>query len=307
MNEQRALRHKPTSKTSKELVAVLWFFFGWMGAHRLALGSYAVGAAYGLLWVTTCGVGGFVGWVDGFILLLGTPKDALGLPVVWSWRRGKLFVDPLEEGTYEPMQSIARIVLNVGLLFFLPFAVVAGAMMLFETSQVKETIAKFATYASLVLVPLLLVQVVGTWRKARAQIAMLRAAHGLTRRTRLDAIARAASIITPRGGLVLLTGLAFLALSLRYQWADLGVIAVLALSAFYLVTSATALLSSFIVRKFSNNLLERGAVMYRQFQPGVARAGDAVKDQLDVKGVPVPPGFFLTVTGLLPPRLQMSR
>ena len=29
-----------------------------------------------------------------------------------------------------------------------------------------------------------------------------------------------------------------------------------------------------------------------------------VKDVLDVKGVPVPPGFFLTVSGVLPPRLQ---
>jgi uncharacterized protein (DUF58 family) len=100
------------------------------------------------------------------------------------------------------------------------------------------------------------------------------------------------------------TGLTFLVLSLAYKWADLGVIAVLALTSFYFVTSATALLSSFVVKKFSSNLLERGAVVYRQFAPGVTRAGDLVKDTLDIKGVPVPPGFFLTLSGPLPPRLQ---
>src|SRR5262249_10524021 len=147
-------------------------------------------------------------------------------------------------------------------------------------------------------------QIVGTVKKARAQIAMLRKANALTSRTRLDAIARAATILTPRGGLVLITGLVFLALSLAYQWADLGVIAVLSLSSFYLVTAVSTLLSAFVVKRFSNNLLERGAVVYRQYVPSVARAGDVVRDVLDVKGVPVPPGFFLTMQGTLPPRLQ---
>src|SRR5262249_22563137 len=115
---------------------------------------------------------------------------------------------------------------------------------------------------------------------------------------------RAAAILTPRGFLVLCTGLGFLVLALAYKWADLGVIAVLALSAFYLITSASSFLSSFVVKTFSSNLLARGAVVYRQYAPGVARAGDAVRDMLDVKGVPVPPGFFLTLAGTLPPRLQ---
>jgi len=144
----------------------------------------------------------------------------------------------------------------------------------------------------------------GTVRKSRSLIVLICKANALTSRTRLDAIARAAAILTPRGVLILITGLGFLVLALAYKWADLGVIAVLALSAFYLITSASAFLSSFIVKSFSSNLLARGAVVHRQYTPGVARAGDAIRDTLDMKGVPVPPGFFLTLAGTLPPRLQ---
>jgi uncharacterized protein (DUF58 family) len=270
----------------------------------MVLGSFAVGAIYAGVTVLTCGLGGIIGWVDGFLLLLGTPHDQHGLPVVWSWRRGKLTVDPLEEGTYEPTEALARIVGHVGLLFLLPYLVVSGGLTLFETSQVKDTVGKFGLFSAGVLAPLFLVQLVGTVRKARAQIGLLRQANALTRRTKLDAIARAAAILTPRGLLVLITGLAFLMLALAYHWADLGVIAVLALSAFYLVTSVSAFISSFTVKRFSSNLLARGAVVHRSYAPGVARAGDAVSDTLDVKGVPVPPGFFLTLHGKLPPRLS---
>ncbi|MBX3199197.1 MAG: DUF58 domain-containing protein [Labilithrix sp.] len=301
--DARPRRHKPTSRTPKESVLLAWFFLGWLGVHRMVLGSYAVGGIYAGMTMLTCGLGGFIGFVDGFLLLLGTPRDQHGLPVVWSWRRGKLFVDPLEEGAYEPPEAIARIVGHVGLLFLLPYLVVSGGFTLFETSQVKDTAGKLGVFSVIVLAPLLLIQLVGTVKKARAQIALLRRAGALTRRTRLDAIARAAAILTPRGLLVLLTGLAFLMLSLAYQWADLGVIAVLALSAFYLVTSVSAFISAFIVRRFSNNLLERGAAVHRRFAPGVSRAGEIVRDTLDVKGVPVPPGFFLTLGGTLPPRL----
>ena len=294
----RPRRHKPTSPTAKETVLVTWLFLGWLGVHRMVLGSAAG------ITVLTCGLGGIIGYIDGFLLLLGTPHDQHGLPVVWSWRRGKLFVDPLEEGAYEPPEAIVRIVGHTGLLFLLPYLVVSGGFTLFETSQVRDTAGSFGVLSVLFLAPLFLVQLVGTVRKARAQIALLRRANALTRRTRLDAIARAATILTPRGMLVLLTGLGFLALSLAYKWADLGVIAVLALSAFYLVTSASAFLSSFIVRRFSSNLLERGAAVHRRYAPGVARAGEIVRDTLDVKGVPVPPGFFLTLEGKLPPRLS---
>lgn len=301
--ERRARRHQPTSPTSKEKVLLLWLVLGWCGVHRMVLGSVAVGAIYATLATFTCGLGGIVGYIDGFLLLLGTPRDQHGLPVVWSWRKGKLFVDPLEVGTYEPAEAIFRIAAHVGLIFLLPYLVMSGGFTLFETSEVKDTAGKLGVFSLLFLAPLLLIQVVATVRKARAQIDLLRRASALTPRTRLDAIARAAAILTPRGVLVLLTGLAFLMLSLAYQWAELGVISVLALSAFYLVTSISAFLSSFIVRRFSSNLLERGAVVHRRYEPGVARAGDSVRDTLDVKGVPVPPGFFLTLAGALPPRL----
>jgi uncharacterized protein (DUF58 family)/TM2 domain-containing membrane protein YozV len=300
---KRPLRYKPTSSLAKESVVLAWFFLGWLGVHRMILGSAAIGAVYAGVSVMTCGLFGFFGWIDGFILLLGTPRDAHGLPVVWSWKRGKLLVDPLEEGSYAPAEAVLRILGNVALLFLLPYIVVACGLVLFEAGQVEGTARKLAIFATVILAPLFLVQVLGTVKKARAQIALLQKASALTSRTRLDAIARAASILTPRGMLVLVTGVAFLVLSLKYRWAELGVIAVLALAAFYLVTSVAAVWSAFVVGRFSDNLLARGAVVHRQFAPGVVRAGDPATDTLDVKGVPVPPDFFLTLGGALPPRL----
>jgi len=300
---KRPLRYKPTSTTAKETVFLTWFFLGFLGVHRMVLGSPAIGAIYAGVSVMTCGLFGFFGWFDGLVLLLGTPRDAHGLPVVWSWQRGQLLVDPLEEGTYAPAESVARILANVALLFLLPYAVVTFGLVMFETSEVKGTIGKFAGFATIILAPLFVVQLLGTVKKARAQIALLGKAGALTSRTRLDAIARAASILTPRGGLVLLTGVGFLFLSLKYKWAELGVIAVLALAAFYVVTSVAAFWSAFVVGRFSDNLLERGAVVHRRYSPGVVRAGDPATDTLEVKGVPVPPGFFLTLGGSLPPRL----
>lgn len=300
----RPRRHQPTSKTPKEAVVLAWFFLGGFGAHRMVLGSFAAGGLYAALAMLTCGVGSFVGWVDGLLLVLGTPRDQHGLPVVWSWRRGKLTVDPLEEGTFEPAQSLFRIVGHTGLLFLLPYLVVSGGFALFETSEVEATAGRFGLFSLALLVPLFVLQLAAVVRKSRAQLALLRKASALTTRTRLDAIARATAILTPRGLLVLLTGLGFLFLSLAYRWAELGVIAVLALSAFYLVTSLAALLSGIVVGRFSDNLLERGAVVHRRYEPGVPRAGDLVRDTLDVKGVPVPPGFFLTLSGTLPSRLE---
>lgn len=300
----RPKRHQPTSKIAKESVLVAWLLGGALGFHRFVLGGYTIGALYMLLTLSTCCLGGLVGIADGFLLVIGTPKDQHGLPVVWSWQRGKLQVDPLEEGTYTSAESVVRILGNVALLFVLPYVVVTAGLTLFETSEVRDTAGRFGLFTSLFLAPLFLVQLLGVVKKSRAQVELLRKASALTSRTRLDAIARSASMLTPRGTLVLLTGLAFLALALAYHWAQLGVIAVLALTAFYLVTSASVLLSAFIVKRFSSNLLERGAVIHRQYAPGVARAGDLVKDMLDVKGVPVPPGYFLTVAGMLPTRLQ---
>jgi uncharacterized protein (DUF58 family)/TM2 domain-containing membrane protein YozV len=300
----RPRRHQPTSRIAKETVLVSWFFLGWLGVHRMVLGNVATGGIYAALSAMTCGLGGILGWVDGFFLLLGTPHDQHGLPVVWSWRRGKITIDPLEEGTYEPTEAVVRIIGHVALLFLLPYLVMSSGLSLFETSEVRQTAGRMALLSSFILAPLFLIQLAGTVRKSRAQIALLSKANALTSRTKLDAIARATAILTPRGFLVLLTGLGFLVLALAYQWAQLGVLAVVALSAFYLVTTVSAFLSAFVIHRFGGNLLERGAIVHRRYEPGVARVGEMVRDTLDVKGVPVPPGFFLTLSGKLPPRLS---
>src|SRR5690242_1245526 len=120
--------HQPTSPIPKERVVLAWLFLGWLGVHRMVLGGVAVGVLYLCLTVFTCCFGGIFGWIDGLLLVLGTPRDKHGLPVVWSWKRGKLTVDPLEEGTYEPSEALLRIAVHGALIFALPYAVVSGAL-----------------------------------------------------------------------------------------------------------------------------------------------------------------------------------
>ena len=129
----RPLRHKPTSRKTRGVLIVFWLFLGWTGAHRMYVGHVALGLFYLALWFFTCGLGGVFGYIDGLILLLGQPKDEQGLPIVWGHKRGKLLIDPLEEGTFEIRESIARIIFHFGVLFALPYVVASASLALFET------------------------------------------------------------------------------------------------------------------------------------------------------------------------------
>ena len=62
-------------------------------------------------------------------------------------------------------RPLVRIFGHVGLLFVMPFVVVSGGLTLFETSQVKDTLGRFAFFSGIVLVPLFLIQLVGTVKK----------------------------------------------------------------------------------------------------------------------------------------------
>ncbi|HEY4220335.1 MAG TPA: DUF58 domain-containing protein, partial [Myxococcota bacterium] len=92
------------------------------------------------------------------------------------------------------------------------------------------------------------------------------------------------------------------------QWASLGVLAVLSLTAFYIATAASALLSAFLVKRFTSDSLsvdrQGGGSLHRRVSPGVIRAGDAASETVEVAHVPVPPGFFLLLEGEWPGRVE---
>ncbi len=298
----QAKRLRPTSPKTRGKLALSWLLLGWAGGHRFYLGHGVQAALLLLLTLATCGVGGLVGFIDGAVVFFGRPKDAHGLPVVPAG--DKLYADDVEAHALPTGDALLHLAFHLGVIFLLPFVVGAAAGIFLETSQVRDTAPMLAALAAVVLLPVLAVHVVGVLLKTRAEAALLRDAGALSLRTWLDAAARSAKILTGRGFIVLGTGLAFMVLALAYRWASLGVLAVLSLTAFYLATGASALVSAFLVRRFTPDALGRGGSMHRRVSPGVVRAGDAATETVDIARVPVPPGFFLLLEGAWPGRIE---
>jgi uncharacterized protein (DUF58 family) len=295
---------RPTSDKTKGTLFMLWLVLGWCGAHRLYLGHGLVGALQMVVSLSTCFVGGIWGYLDGLFLLFSRPKDAHGLPVTGFFEPRKIYADDVEHAARSTSDSVAHLVFHLGVMFALPFIVGGAAGVLLETKEVRDTAMFLVVLSAFVLLPVLFVHVVGVILKTREEAKMLRSAGSYSTRTLFDAAARNAAVLTPRGFVVLGTGLAFIVLSLMYKWASLGVLAVLSLTAFYVMTGASALVSAFLVRKFSSDALARGGSLHRRYTPGVVRAGEPATEIIDIARVPVPPGFFLLLEGELPARLD---
>jgi uncharacterized protein (DUF58 family)/TM2 domain-containing membrane protein YozV len=297
-------RLRPTSDKTKGTLFVLWLVLGWSGAHRFYLGHGLLGALQLIVSLCTCFIGGIWGYVDGLALLFSRPKDAHGLPVTGFFAPRKIYADDVEHAARSVSDSLAHLMFHLGIMFLLPFVVGGAAGVLLETRQVRDTALFMMLLSAGILLPVLFVHVVGVLLKTREEARMLRAAGSYSTRTLLDAAARSAAILTPRGFIVLVTGLAFIVMALAYKWASLGVLAVLSLTAFYLMTGASALVSAFLVRRFGNDALARGGSLHRRYTPGVVRAGEPATETIDLARVPVPPGFFLLLEGELPARLD---
>ena len=304
MHMSSAPRLRPTSPRSKGTLWLLWLLLGPFGAHRFYLGQMTHGMVLILLTLGTCGVGGVLAWIDGLVVLLSRTKDAHGLPVTGLFHPATIIANDVEDAALLPGDAIAQILVHTLVMFALPFVVGGTAGIFLETSEVKDTAMLLAGLSGLVLLPILCVHALGVVCKTREEARLLREAGVLSTRTLLDAAARSAAVLTPRGFLVLGTGLMFIVLSLGYEWASLGVLAVLSLTAFYVVTGATAVLSAFLVRRFSSDVFGAGGALTRRITPGVVRAGDAATDVIELSGVPVPPGFFLLLEGAWPARLK---
>jgi len=66
-----------TQKKSMLIAYILWFFFGWLGAHRFYLGKWKTG----LLWLFTGAVFGFAWFVDPFFIPSWVNKTYFSLSV----------------------------------------------------------------------------------------------------------------------------------------------------------------------------------------------------------------------------------
>lgn len=189
-------------------------------------------------------------------------------------------------------------------IFLLPLLVALPTALVFELSEVIDTLPALLTFTAAVLVPVTVMQIVGLTLKSAKELRFWRERRGITLSRALDVLYHHASVVTGRGWVLLLGGITMTVISLGLQWAALGLIAVFALLLFYLVVGWTMFVATFLARTFESGISHSGAGIHRQMVPAVAQSGDPVEELITLRQVPVPVGYLLLIEDRNPPRLR---
>jgi uncharacterized protein (DUF58 family) len=203
-----------------------------------------------------------------------------------------------------PALAVVGIFFHGGMMFLLPLIVGLIASMLLDVSEVAETSLGLAIGAAVVVGPAFLAILAGVGFKTLQELSFLRQQRTLNAATFVVSLHRHLALITLQGYAVLGTGLLLVILSLGFQWASLGVLAVLSLVLFYWVVGASVFLSAFMVRTFRWGLDRRRSGIRREMAPAVVRTGEAVEERFHLTKVPVFPGYRLLIHDRLPARLD---
>jgi uncharacterized protein (DUF58 family) len=192
---------------------------------------------------------------------------------------------------------------SLGVLL-LPLIVAIPTALVFELSEVIETLPALLVLTTILLAPITVVQILGIVLKSRREVAFWRREGELSLSRLVDVLHRHASVVSGRGWVLLFGGLLTTVVALGLKWASLGVIAVLSLLLFYLVVGWTLFVSTFLARTFEAGMGRADAGITRQMVPAVALTGDAVEEVVGLRRVPVPWGYVLVVEDPNPPRLR---
>lgn len=203
------------------------------------------------------------------------------------------------------IRHLLGIAWHLGGMFVLPFLLAFAAALFFEVSEVAETLPALLGLSALVLLPAFVFQVLGIVLKVRREWLMLRERGQPGGVEILASVHRHARIVTPRGWVLLFSGMWFVVCALGLKWASLSVVAVAALLLFYGMVGAASFTGTFLTGRFEAGMRRRGSIE-RQMAPAVVLAGEPAEERFLFRRVPVPPGFFLLVEDALPARLATT-
>ena len=203
-----------------------------------------------------------------------------------------------------PLLALLGIAFHGGMVFVLPLIVGFVASLFLDVSEVAETSLGLAIGAAVVVGPVFVALVAGITFKVAQELRFFREKGSLNAVVLLGVVHRHLAIVTPSGYFVLVTGVIFVLLALGFQWASLGVLAVISLVLFYWVVGASVFLSAFMVRTFAWGMGRRQSGIRREMSPAVVQTGDAVEERFHLTRVPVFPGYRLLVQDELPERLD---
>ncbi|MFT7519075.1 MAG: hypothetical protein ACI9MC_001215 [Kiritimatiellia bacterium] len=204
-----------------------------------------------------------------------------------------------------PLWRTLPIVIFQGIgVFLLPFLLGLVAAMFMEVSEVAETLPALQSITIYLLTPIVLAQLAGLVLKSRRELRWWRSQGKVGVSRLFDVLARHAQVVTMRGWTVLFGGVFLTLFALYWQWASFGLLAVLGLLLFYVISGWTVFVSTFMIRSFERGLSNSDSAIQRRMTPAVVETGDAVEERFTFRRVKVPMGFRLLVEDPLPPRLR---
>ena len=201
------------------------------------------------------------------------------------------------------LYRLLRAGMHTALLFVLPWLTGALVGMVFDVREVSETKGRFATIFSIVIVPLLVLQLAAIAVKVGREIRLRRADGARGFGVLVDAIDRHVRVLTGRGMGMAAVSLVMVGMALSLKWGQFGVLAVAGLGIMYIASTAATITSAFAVRAFDDRVRRGRGAIDREMSPTVVDAGDAVEERFVLARVPVPAGFRLHIEEQLPSRL----
>lgn len=201
------------------------------------------------------------------------------------------------------LYRLLRAGMHTMLLFVLPWVTGALVGMVFDVQEVSETSGRFATLFSMVIVPLLVLQLAAIAVKIGRDI-RIRKAEGRTGfGVFVEAVDRHVRVLTGRGMGMAMVSMIMVGIALSLKWGQFGVLAIAGLGIMYIASTGATIISAFAVRAFDDRVKRGRGAIDREMSPTVIDAGDAVEERFVLARVPVPPGFRLHIEEQLPVRL----
>jgi uncharacterized protein (DUF58 family) len=198
---------------------------------------------------------------------------------------------------------LLRIGFHGTLLFVLPWGVGAIVGMVFDVREVEETANQFASYAALILLPILLLQLAAITVKVAREIRSAKADGRRGGSVVVDALDRHVKVLTTRGIAMAGASLLMVFVALERKFGQFAALAVAGLGLMYIASTAATIVSAFWVRAFDDRVRRTRGAIDREISPTVIDAGDAATERFHLARVPVPPGFRMHLEERLPERL----
>src|SRR5262249_27145018 len=145
---------------------------------------------------------------------------------------------------------LLRAGMHTALLFVLPWITGAMVGLFFDVGEVTETKGRFATFFSMVVVPLLVLQLAAIAVKIGREMRAMRLDGRGGPGAFIAAVDKHVRVLTSRGMGMAIASMMMVGIALAGKWGQFGVLAVSGLGIMYFASTIATVTSAFAVRAF---------------------------------------------------------